>query len=156
MGNSDVTITANWLQTKSNEYILTVNPNGGTWNGNSSNQTFTITSGGTKNIENPVREGYTFTGWQLSNNSSKINASTFTMGNSDVTITANWNKINNPNTDIPDDNSNIDVPKDNLDDNSYDYEPIGYPKIALYVFAISGFLFLILSFIGKIGNIKKR
>ena len=156
MGNSDVTITANWLQTKSNEYILTVNPNGGTWNGNGSNQTFTITSGGTKNIENPVREGYTFAGWQLSNNSSKINASTFTMGNSDVTITANWNKINNPNTDIPDDNSNIDVPKDNLDDNSYDYEPIGYPKIALYVFAISGFLFLILSFIGKIGNIKKR
>jgi uncharacterized repeat protein (TIGR02543 family) len=71
-------------------YVLTVKPNGGTWDGSTSDQTFTINQGATKIIAKPVRTGYTFTGWTLSGAGSTISGTTFTMGTADATLTANW------------------------------------------------------------------
>ncbi len=48
-------------------YTLSVNPNGGTWNGSASNQTFTQKIGTTKALSVPTREGYKFKGWQAVN-----------------------------------------------------------------------------------------
>lgn len=45
---------------------LTINPNGGSWNGGTSTQKFTQTVGTTKNIALPNRTGYTFSGWSTS------------------------------------------------------------------------------------------
>ena len=42
---------------------VTVNPNGGTWSGSSSSQTFTQDYGTTKTIPIPTRSGYHFIGW---------------------------------------------------------------------------------------------
>lgn len=44
---------------------LTVNPNGGSWSGSTSTQSFTQKAGTTKTIANPTRTGYTFTGWTV-------------------------------------------------------------------------------------------
>ena len=83
----DCTLTANWII---NSYTLTVNPNGGTWNGSSSSQSFTQNYATTKSIPNPdAREGYTFTGWSRSGSGS-LSGTTFTFGAGDCTLTANW------------------------------------------------------------------
>ena len=72
------------------EFTLTVNPNGGTWNGSSSSQTFTQKYNTTKSIPNPdAREGYTFTGWSKSGSGS-LSGTTFTFGAGNATLTANW------------------------------------------------------------------
>ena len=49
-----VTVTGN---------TLTVNPNGGIWNGNSTTRTYTQAYGSTLSIPTPVRAGYKFVGW---------------------------------------------------------------------------------------------
>ena len=59
MGYENSTLTAKW---KINTYKLTVNPNGGTWIKTSSTQEKDVDYLETKEIENPEREGYTFTG----------------------------------------------------------------------------------------------
>ena len=74
------------------EFTLTINSNGGTWNGSSSSQTFTQNYTTTKSIPDPKREGYTFTGWSLSGAGS-LSGTTFTFGAGNTTLTANW-KIN--------------------------------------------------------------
>lgn len=56
-----VTIYAQWAI---NSYTLTVNPNGGTWNGSTSTQSFTQTYNTTKALPLPTRAGYFFIGWQ--------------------------------------------------------------------------------------------
>lgn len=90
--NSNTTITAQW---KINSYMLTVEPNGGTWNGNKSNSTYAMDYNSTKEISIPVApEGYVFTGWTLSgteaNMTSLTSDATLTMGISDVVLTANY------------------------------------------------------------------
>ena len=72
-------------------YTLSVNPNGGSWNNSSSTQEFTITNGDTKTISNPSRTGYTFKNWTLSGTNAKFENSTFTMGNANASLVANWN-----------------------------------------------------------------
>ncbi len=104
MGANNATLTANW---KKNNYNLEVRPNGGSWNGSTNNQTFTIECEGTKKMVLPTKDGYTFTGWTLTGAGSSIsspiaNNATFTMGYENATLTANWqiNKYNlevNPN-----------------------------------------------------------
>ena len=54
--------TANW---SINNYTLTVNPNGGSWNGNSSSQNIVQNYNTTKAIPVPTRTGYTFLRWDL-------------------------------------------------------------------------------------------
>ena len=72
------------------EFTLTVNPNGGTWNGSSSSQNFTQNYATTKSIPNPdAREGYTFKNWSLSGAGS-LSGTTFTFGAGDCTLTAQW------------------------------------------------------------------
>ena len=48
--------------------------------------------GETKSIADPVRDGYTFTGWSRSGSGSSMNNGTFTMGFREATLTANWEK----------------------------------------------------------------
>ena len=72
------------------EFTLTVNPNGGTWNGSSSSQNFTQNYNTIKSIANPeTRYGYYFDGWILLGSGS-LNGTTFTFGGGDCTLTANW------------------------------------------------------------------
>ena len=54
--------TANWTI---NSYTLTVNPNGGSWNGSSSSQNIAQNYNTTKSIPIPTRTGYTFLRWDL-------------------------------------------------------------------------------------------
>ena len=78
---------------KTNTYELTVNPNGGVWNGKDSEQEFRIEYTTTKEIENPTREGYTFTGWTVSSREAKLKNKIFAIGAEDSILTANW-KVN--------------------------------------------------------------
>lgn len=54
------TATAQW---SANVYTLTINPDGGVWNGSASTQTITGTSGSTLNIIPPQKAGSIFVGW---------------------------------------------------------------------------------------------
>ena len=54
-GTSNGTLTASWTI---NQYTLTVNPNGGTWDSSTSSKTFTQNYGTTKTIANPTRTDY--------------------------------------------------------------------------------------------------
>lgn len=81
-----------WAKWSANPYILTVNPNGGTWNGSTSVQTFTQNYGTTKTISNPTRVGYTFAGWTLSGSGS-LSGTTYTYGAGNGTLTAKWTRI---------------------------------------------------------------
>ena len=74
---------------------LTINPNGGSWNGSTNTQSFTQNRGTTKSIPNPTRTGYTFAGWTKSSafTAGSLNGTTFTFGATNGgtgTLTANW------------------------------------------------------------------
>ena len=100
-----------------NPVTLTVNPNGGTWSGSSSSQTFTQNQGTTKTIANPTAgpsytisynansQGATysgsptsvqrpFTSWSTSG-SGTISGTTYTFGSANGTLTANYNTTSN-------------------------------------------------------------
>lgn len=85
------TLTATWSEDKS---TLVINPNGGTWNGSGSVQTFTQEYGTTKEIPDPVMPGYTFKGWAKSNPmNGALSGKTYTFGNAfgkTDTLTAMW------------------------------------------------------------------
>ena len=85
-GTTNDTVTANY---KINQYVLTVNPNGGTWNNSTSASTVTQNYGTTYTVANPTRTGYTFTGWTLSGKGS-ISGTTYTYADGAGTLTANW------------------------------------------------------------------
>ena len=79
---------------KINSYSLTVNPNGGTWNGSTASQAFMQNYNTTKSIPLPTWEGHTFSGWLLSGGgkiaSTGAVATTYTYGTSNGTLTARW------------------------------------------------------------------
>lgn len=90
--NANTTLYAVW---RANTYTLTVNPNGGTWNGSSSSQSYQMTTNSTRSIPIPsAKYGYRFSSWSLSGTnatmSSVTSASTFKMGTSNATLTANY------------------------------------------------------------------
>ena len=87
MGIETTKVTATWRQ---NNYDLTINPNGGSYNGSTETKTSSVLYGTDVNIDTPVREGYTFAGWSVSSNLSKLNGNVLTMGLEDCTLTANW------------------------------------------------------------------
>ena len=79
MGNSgatwtipsgSVTSVTAYARCTVNQYTLTLRPNGGIYNGSSSNVTVTQDYGTTYNVPNtPTKEGYTFTGWKKTSGS---------------------------------------------------------------------------------------
>ena len=87
MGIEETKVTATWRQ---NNYDLTINPNGGSYNGSTETKTSSVTYGTDVDIPDPVREGYTFTGWAVSSDKASLNGKKLTMGLEDCTLTANW------------------------------------------------------------------
>lgn len=78
-------------QPVNNTIKLTVNPNGGVWNGNQSNTTSNHNKGDVVEISNPTRNGYTFKGWDINNNST-ISGNKLTLGTTDTVIKAKWER----------------------------------------------------------------
>ena len=116
--STNITLKASWEVIK---YTLTVNPNGGTWNGNTTSQNFGQGYGTTKTISNPTAtpSGYTvrfntnggtstdslqqiqttaFDGWKLTGGGTFV-APTYTYGTSNGTLTAQYtgNNVTLPN-----------------------------------------------------------
>lgn len=76
------------------EHTLTINPNGGTWNNDSSVQSFLMECNAKRVIEVPQRSGYRFAGWTLSTGGTTGTGSySLTMPHKDLTLTANWEPI---------------------------------------------------------------
>ena len=69
---------------------LLVIPNGGTWEESTGNQTFNLKYKAEKEISDPQRDGYTFTGWNITGTESTLVNRIFKMGVSDSTLTAQW------------------------------------------------------------------
>ena len=58
-----VDLYAVWVQTS---FALTIDPNGGTWNGSTNSQSFIQEDGTSQDIAVPTRYGYNFAGWAIS------------------------------------------------------------------------------------------
>ena len=104
--NASATLYAVWI---TNQYTLTVNPNGGTWNNTTSSSSIKQNYGSTKTITNPIPPtGYkvtfngnggstpavqtstkSFTSWANSG-SGTLNGTTYTFGAGNGTLTANY------------------------------------------------------------------
>ena len=73
---------------------MKVDPNGGTWNGSADVQSFTENYGVAKSIPDPVRPGYTFSGWVKSDAfHGSLNNAVYTFGAEDGAtdvLTASW------------------------------------------------------------------
>ena len=80
---------------KINNYTLTINPNGGIYNGNLTEE---VTYNNTKEISNPTKEGYTFSSWTVTDTAtndlldSVLVGKTITMPAKNITLTANYVK----------------------------------------------------------------
>ena len=87
MGISDAELIARW---EVKQYQLTIDANGGTYEGESTRQ---MGFGSSIEISNPTRVGYTFTGWTV--NGGTLEGTTYTMSEAkNSTLTANW-QVNN-------------------------------------------------------------
>lgn len=91
MPMQDVSMTA---EAEINYSTLRVDPNGGTWNGSADVQSFTENYGVAKSIPDPVRPGYTFSGWVKSDGfHGSLNNAVYTFGAEDGAVdvlTASW------------------------------------------------------------------
>ena len=83
---SDATITANY---KAVYYTVTVDPNGGTYSGNTTNK---IQAGTYYNILSVTKNTYDFIGWEVNPASKKIENNKILI-TEDVTIKALWNEV---------------------------------------------------------------
>lgn len=81
-GETNATLSAQWVANTT----LTIDPCGGTYNGET---TIEMGKGQTVTVSNPTREGYTFNGW-YHNGGGSLSGSTFTFGDSDATLSAQW------------------------------------------------------------------
>lgn len=77
-----------------NRSTLKVDPNGGTWSGSTGVQSFSENYGTAKSIPDPVRTGYTFSGWVKSEPfNGSLNNAVYTFGAADGAtdvLTASW------------------------------------------------------------------
>ncbi len=98
---SDGSTVVDYYYTR-NSYILTVKPNGSTWNGSTENRSYTLRYEEEMNIPNPSRVGYIFKKWIMTptdkgssltdkNNTSK----TFKMGYANTALTVTMGKGEN-------------------------------------------------------------
>ena len=83
-------LTATWII---NKYILTIDPNGGLWNGSAENNEIKQDFASTLIIDNPTREGYTFEGWSTPEYGT-LDGTTYTFGAGDAIIVASWTPNN--------------------------------------------------------------
>ena len=72
-------------------HTFIIDPNGGTYNDSTGTITTEVDETHTYSLEEPTRKGYTFAGWELDNESSKVEGNIFTMGEVNTTATAKWN-----------------------------------------------------------------
>ena len=85
---SNRTLTARCLP---KSYVLTVDPNEGTWNNTTSASTVTRSYGTQYTVADPTRTGYKFAGWTLSGKGSwNSETKKYTFGAGAGTLTANW------------------------------------------------------------------
>lgn len=92
----DATIKAQWVKKNDPNSIasVTIDPNGGTYEGSTSIKKITGTPGTSTIIKTPVREGYVFKGWDISNiDKNKYGSPTFTFVRGDTTMKARWEKM---------------------------------------------------------------
>ncbi len=77
---------------QSQRTTLTVDPNGGKWQNNSTAvRTYTQNDGSTFTLsETPSRDGYTFDGWELVSGGGTLNGSVYTFGAANGTVRAKW------------------------------------------------------------------
>ena len=91
MPDQDVSLTAN---AEINRSTVKIDPNGGTWQGSATVQSFTEHYGTAMSIPDPVRTGYTFSGWVKSEPfNGSLNNAVYTFGAADGAIdvlTASW------------------------------------------------------------------
>lgn len=87
MGTEETSLTANYINAT---FTLQVNPNGGTWDGYTTTQSYSKIYGSTTTINNPTRANYTFNGWSVSGTNSIVSGTTFTMGSANASLTASW------------------------------------------------------------------
>ena len=91
MPDQDVSLTAN---AEINCSTVKIDPNGGTWQGSATVQSFTEHYGTAMSIPDPVRTGYTFSGWVKSEPfNGSLNNAVYTFGAADGAIdvlTASW------------------------------------------------------------------
>ncbi len=91
----DLKYTAHY---RMNAFTLTINPNEGSYNGQTENSTEQLTSEETKTLEEPTRLGYEFGGWDISGAGAEagsvIKGNEFTMGQGDTILTAKWTPRN--------------------------------------------------------------
>ncbi len=91
MPAQNVSMTAN---AQINHSTLKVDPNGGIWQGSATVQSFTEHYGTAKSIPDPVRTGYTFSGWVKSEPfNGSLNNAVYTFGAADGAtdvLTASW------------------------------------------------------------------
>ncbi len=71
---------------------LTIDPNGGVWEGITEPTSFTENNGTTKNIPDPTRAGYKFIDWTFSAQAMFENK-VYTYDLNNVTMTANWEQL---------------------------------------------------------------
>lgn len=81
------TFTAQWV---ANSYTLTIDPNGGKYDGSTTMYTTMGDYGATHNVDTPERTGYTFNGWAKSGSGELSDANVFTFGDGNGTLTAQW------------------------------------------------------------------
>ena len=89
--HDNITLTANWQSIIF--HTITVNPNGGTLDGNAETVSTQVRQGETFTLSpnDPIRDGFLFDGWQLSNGT-MLTGYSFTVQD-DETITATWSPI---------------------------------------------------------------
>ncbi|MDD5923829.1 MAG: InlB B-repeat-containing protein, partial [Clostridia bacterium] len=88
MGYEDATLTAVW---SINTYELTFDLNGGNINGSTDDITTDLEYQEQTQLTTPERDGYTFTGWDVTGTESSVDSDgVFTMGYEDATVTAQW------------------------------------------------------------------
>ena len=104
-GTGDGSLTAKWIaktpETDPNnpdntnkKYTLTIDPNGGNYDGSTNKVTISGNAGSTTTIKTPVKDGYIFKGWEVINiEKNKFNGNTFTFIQGTTTLKAKWEVI---------------------------------------------------------------
>lgn len=89
---SEATLKANWKIAKT---TLTVDPNGGTYNGSTKTTTYADKAFGTiQKIENPTLKGYNFVGWdETSGSDGYLDDKDWHFGTKDAVLKAKWEPI---------------------------------------------------------------